>query len=304
MVTIVICYRPGTSEMLKVCLESLQRHTKQEVVCIVATTEPDDGLRELQSQNMFTIIKTDIPDCGGRVHGSMLDKVISAEIQTEYVLTLDSDCFPVADGWLDDLLGMMVESRLVGILHPWAPPPETMLHTRVAWRVRSQHCWNNTHVACQMLRLADYKRLQETHKADYAGGDDTGLLIPLRAKEEGWKIAGFMPTRCPLPSAPGNVTGGISRTTPFDPEFNRTACVIFGDKMCHVGSYTLLKCGMRKPDSEYFNWAVERVLADGGGEFLLQDRLSYRYKFDREEEVAEYKMNQIFGVMPDGRTIR
>jgi len=297
MVTIVICYRSGTSEMLKVCLESLQKHTAQETACVVATTNLFDGeLQGLQLQNRFSVIEVKAPEGhAARVHGNMLDAIIPAKIDTEYVLTLDSDCFPIADGWLDDLLSMAHDARLVGILHPWAPPPDDMLHTRIAWRVRSQQCWNNTHVACQMIRVADYKELQESCKVSYAGGDDTGLLITLRAKEKGWRIAGWMPTRCPLPSAPGNVTGGIKRTTPFDPEFNRIRCVVFGDKICHIGSYTLAKCGLLRPDSEYFDWAVERILGDGGAEFLLQDRLSYRYKFDREEEAAELKMNQIFG---------
>jgi len=304
MVTIVICYRPGTAEILKVCLSSLERHTNQEVVCIVATTKTDDGLMDLQMGHQFTIIETDVSsEPLFRIHGNMLDKVIPSDIQTEYLLTLDSDCFPVADGWLQDLLDMMGESRVVGILHPWAPPPDDMLRMKMAWRIRSQHCWNRTHVACQMIRTNDYKELQGVG-VSYSGGDDTGLLIPMRAQERGWGITGFLPTRCPLPSAPDDVSSVPDRTIPFDPEFNRNCCVVYGDKVCHIGSYTLSKYGNGKPDSEPFEWAVERILAESGAEFLLQDRLSYRYQFDREEEVAEYKMNLIFGVSSDGRSLR
>jgi hypothetical protein len=295
MVTIIICYRAGTSEMLKVCLSSLQRHTKQEVACAVVTTDVDDGLVSLQKENQFSLFEVDVPDDpASRIHGNMLDKVIPSEITTEYVLTLDSDCFPVADYWLRDLLKMMDDSRLVGILHPWAPPPDDMAKSKMAWRIRSQRCWNGTHVACQMIRTADYKELQSCG-VNYAGGDDTGLLVPMQAAAKGWGISGFRPTRCPLPSVNGSH---------FDPEYNRTCCVIFGDKMCHVGSYTLSKCGIEKRDSATFEWSVGRILADNGAEFLLEDRLSHRYRFGSEEEVSKYDMGIIFGVCADGRTLR
>jgi hypothetical protein len=45
-----------------------------------------------------------------------------------------------------------------------------------------------------------------------------------------------------------------------------------------------------------FRWARERVTTDGA-EFLLDDSLSYRYTLDREEEVAEMKMRNLFSVM-------
>jgi hypothetical protein len=38
------------------------------------------------------------------------------------------------------------------------------------------------------------------------------------------------------------------------------------------------------------------VLWGGGAEFLLNDRFSYKFKFDREEAVAKEKMQRLFGL--------
>jgi hypothetical protein len=151
-----------------------------------------------------------------------------------------------------------------------------------------------------MMKLTDYKHLKNVGKVNYAGGDDTGLLIPLRAKAQKWKIAGYKPTRCPLPVA----KEGASKGKQFEPEYNRFSCVVFGDMVCHVGSYTLGHIGQVKPGAEWFDWAVQRILAERGAEFLLEDRLSHKFAFDREEAIAKFKMNQTFGVSDDGRSLR
>lgn len=293
--TIVICYQAGTSDMLKVCLEAISWHTERPVSIIVATVESDDGLEALQREFGFEVKVCDVcTDIVNRIHGLLLDKVIPDAITTPFFITLDSDCFPVGGGWLAELHGMMEKgARIAGVLHPWGPPPEDLPKTKMAYRIRSQHCWESTHVACQMLRTDDYRELQE-HGVRFSGGYDTGLLVPLKAHELGWKIDGWKPTRCPK---------GESIDKGIDPEFNRSWCVIYGDMMCHVGGFTRAVMGQNRSDSANFEWAVRRIMSDGGAEFLLEDRLSYKYDFEREEEVAQYKMNQIFGVSADGRSI-
>ena len=292
--TIIISYQAGTADMLKVCIESLQRHTKHEVACIVATADGDNDLYKLQEQNMFTIYEVDVDTQNANgIHGRILDKIVPDVISTPYFVTLDSDCFPVAEGWMEDLHIMLEKSRIAGVLHPWAPPPEDIPKNKIECRVRSQHNWTSTHVACQMMATEDYRILHE-QGVRFAGGDDTGLLIPLKAKELGWEIDGFKPTRCPRSEA-------LESTV--IPEYNRLYCVVYGDKICHVGGFTRGKIGQPLPDSIGFDWAVQRIMADGGAEFLLEDRLSYKYAFDMEEEVVRYRLNQVFGVSSDGRSI-
>ena len=297
--TIVISYRPGTADLLKVCLASLARYTSHDVkILIVSTDISEKELMDCKLNSPFKgfelrQVKVQMVPWT-RIHGHMLDAVIPKYIDTEYFLTLDSDCFPVADGWLNILKGILKTCKIAGIAQPWAPPPESISKTSVEYRVRSQQCWNRTHVACQMIRTEDYLQLN-AEGATFVGGDDTGLLVNKMAAEKGWRFRVFMPSRCPL---------GKRLNKGVFPELNRSCCVVYGDFICHIGAYTRGQMGQDRPDSVNFEWAVKRIMADGGAEFLLEDRLSHKYLFDREEVVAAYKVNQIFGVSADGRNIK
>jgi hypothetical protein len=217
----------------------------------------------------------------------MLDEVIPREItsDSEFLLTLDSDCFPIADGWLTDLIEKMGEASLAGILHPWAPPPSDLPHANLEYRVRSQHCWQTTHVACQLVSFSFYRELYE-RGCRFNKGDDTGLLVPKMVKDSGGKVDGFKVSRCPV------VWEGD-----LDPEFNRYSSLVFGDKVYHHGGFSRSKVG--KDDAVFktsFGWCEDLVLWGRGAEFLLNDRFSYRFKFDREELVAKEKMQRLFGL--------
>jgi hypothetical protein len=203
-------------------------------------------------------------------------------------MTLDSDCFPVAEGWLKDLRAMLKGNvRIAGILHPWGPPPPHMPKTKIEWRVRSQHCWETTHVACQLLKTDDLKHLKSLG-AGYNGGDDTGLLIPKIARQQGWEIKGYKVSRCP------QVADGLDVMA--DPEFNRYVCLVFGDKVYHHGGFSRVESFGDEPLFENsFGWAKERVLEEGAA-WLLDDKWSYRFKFDKEDEVAAEKMQRLFGM--------
>jgi hypothetical protein len=284
MVTIVICYKKGTGDILSVNLASLARHTKDvpyNVVVLAAEGDVDEDLESLKSYYRIKVqqVGLEVGLVTTKAHGIMLDQYIPEGIDTEYVMTLDSDCFPIADGWLSDLLKMNAD--VTGILHPWAPPPPDMNKKRIEWRVRSQHCWESTHVACQMLKTSKLKELG----VKYNAGDDTGLAIVAAAKANGLKIDGYKATRCPIDM------GGI------DPEFNRYIGLVFGDKVYHHGGWTRTTVGNDKPvfGSEY-EWVAERILKERGAEWLLDDMVSYSFTFDREEEVAKEKMDRLFGM--------
>lgn len=291
-VRIVVCYKSGTKDIFQIWFSSIMAYTKKPVR-ITAVTADDTSMQEAMEVFRTTEGTTVVQVCPAtvttpaRIHGAMLDAFLSGwGVQEEFILTMDSDCFPVAEGWLDALLEMADGSptvgepaKVVGILHPWAPPPADMDHNRIEWRVRSQHCWETTHVACQMIRMDDLMKLQAT----FAGGDDTGLLIPLEAKKHGWRINGFRATRCARP-----IDGS-------DPEFNRYVCLIFGDAVYHHGGFTRVATMGDKPVmNEAYGWVRGELLFRREAEFLLDDQYSYRFKFDREEEVAKEKMDRLF----------
>ena len=288
MVSIVICYQPGTGDILSVCLASLARHTKNWPyrIIVLVRGDTDDDLADIQVEypDIQVVIVGNIDaSVTSRVHGIMLDTFIPERIETPFILTLDSDCFPIADDWLSDLFGKIeAGAKIVGILHPWAPPPFDMNKKKIEWRVRSQHCWETTHVACQMLHKNDFLDLS----TKYNTGDDTGLAIIAKAKQRDWKINGFKVTRCPKPEI-----GKI------DPEFNRYVSLVFGDKVYHHGGFTrMLACGDEPVFKSEFDWVRQKIIKEKGAEFLLDDNFSYRFKFDREEEIAKEKMQRLFGL--------
>jgi hypothetical protein len=292
-VTIVTCYVRGTHEMMSACLSSIRRHTKTPANVIVAAQEGslDQGLFDAVScfsGSPMSVEVVEVPNRymrEGREHGSILDRVIEIEVSTKYVLTLDSDAIPMRDRWLEEIVGMMGRDACTsGILHPWAPPPKGMKRSLLEWRVRSQHCWETTHVACQLIRLKDVGELRRLGHG-YADGDDTGLGMVKLMKEGGRRCAGLMPTRCPKPAVD------------FDAEFNRYSCVVYGDAVVHVGGHTRVTVdGDDAVFNKAFGWAAERILEDGGAEFLLEDENAYPYTLDREEEVSEEKMQRLFGL--------
>jgi hypothetical protein len=293
LITIVTCYVRGTHEMMSACLASIQRHTKCKATILIAAGEGhlDQGLFEAVDcfqEKPLPIEVVEVPERylkKGHEHGCILDRVIKS-VFTEYVLTLDSDAIPMKDGWLEKLHRLMSspETGTAGILHPWAPPPP-MKKIKLEWRVRSQHCWDTTHVACQLIRRADIEALRK-EGIGYADGDDTGLAMVKSLREAGRLCVGYRPSRCPKP------------IIDFDAEFNRYSCVVYGDAVIHIGGFTRVTVdGDDAVFQKAFGWAADRVLEDGGAEFLLEDKESYLYQFDREEEVSAEKMQRLFGLV-------
>lgn len=293
-VSLVTCYKSGTQDILSVMLSAIARHTSKtldyEVIVVSADArQANNEINDMLTDFSFRLgkrirfISVDIPSDSlsmSHIHGNMLDKVIPDKLDCQYVLTMDTDCFPVADGWMEKLLELMLAGNTcAGILHPWAPAPATLKQNTIEYRVRYQHCWNMTHVACQMLPLAF---LQE-HKVKYATGDDTGLSIPLKVRQLGHEIAGFKPTRCPMPSQ------GL------DAEFNRYMGIVFGDMMYHHGGFTRTSVGGDEDVfAKNYGWLKQRIVQERGAEFLLNE--GYVFKFDKEEEVAKEKMQRLFGL--------
>jgi len=310
--TVVITYIRGTQDMLKVCLAALNRNNAG-LPCKVKIITDLDGFNEAKS---FLPADTDIdytqeilgppetiksniiircarglskdmileafnlgttPISGSTMHGVLLDAAMKS-IDTDYVLTLDSDCFPIAPNWLKKLMDMQDNgATLSGILWPWIPAPSDIKPGEIEYRVRRLHCWNNTQVACQLVKTSFIR----DNNLSFTPGDDTSFRITEKVWQLGQRIEGLMPTCCPVPVGEG-----------LDPEFNRHRCVVYGDMIYHHGGATRQKQGVGIDPYGFFTAAGDRVFAELGAEWILRE--CYRFKFDREEEVAQYKMRSMF----------
>ncbi len=284
MVTILIAYYPGTGDILRACLASLARHDagaeyKVKLIGIKGWMDCEDLANEFGAE--IVAHAEDPRLVGSRLHGRLLDNTVP-DVDTEYFLTLDSDCFPVSKDWL----GMLVAhyetgSVLPGILWPWTPAPPDVKSNEIEYRIRKYHCWNNTQVACQLVRTEFVRE----HDLKYELGDDTGFTLLDKAHELGLNIDGWIPTKCPLPEGD------------LDPEMNRHCCVIFGNMMYHHGGATRSTQGVPVDPEGYYDKARERVLTENGAEWILEEGNHHTYAMDREEEVAQFKMRAMFNEM-------
>lgn len=279
-VAILISYRCGNPEMLEICLDAVKRHTRAdyEIIVIVDGEAPDFNVGKCDS---FILYNAPEGLWGSQRHGDMLNVAVSRlslQNSHRHVLTLDSDCLPIADGWLTDLVNQF--SDVAGILHPWEPPPQELDRRSIEWRIRSGWNWNNTHVACQLTSL----HYINVNGLDYRNCDDTGLCIPMNAYAKHQRVTGWMPTRCPYPD------------DDFDPEFNRDVCVVFGDKVCHVGGASRDNESVVWPASHFRN-ARQRILDEGNARWILEE--GYCYKFNQEDAVIKAKMEVMYRMMQE-----
>ena len=286
-VELAVSYASGTLPVLEACLAALRRHVPSPDVAVVARVLAGDAAafeeaRPLAGDGVSVVLhdSTGARTSSGR-HARMLDAALK-EAVCDYFMTLDSDCFPVADGWLDGLLRMLDEGASVsGILWPWVPPPPTVRRNTIEWRLRRQHCWERTQVACQLART-DFLRGNGLRFAD-PDGDDNNFGLMDKVKAMGAKVSGLMPTRCALPDAKD-----------FYPEFNRHVCVVYEDLMYHHGGASREAKREFHVDPGLFGTARKRVLDEKGAEFLLAPGNSHGYKMNAEEDVAQLKMRMAY----------
>jgi len=279
-VTVVVSAGGASERMLRACLCSLERHRgKTEFDVLVVCPAHQSSVTSLVTSQMGIkgwAVVIDTPDhlSGSRMHAMVLDAALRT-VKTPYMLTLDADCFPVTDDWLDVLMEEIDDGAAVtGILHPYGPPPEDLGKETLEFRIRSQLCWNNTHVACQLISMNVLKKLGVT----FSHGDDTGLAIPKAAREAGLKVTGLKVTGCARP------------TEDVDLEYNREHCLIFGDRIYHHGGGAREEQDRGSP-SDVWRLVRKQVLDEGGAEFVLKDM--YRFKFDHEETIASQMANRI-----------
>lgn len=278
-------YASGVLPMLAVALKSLGRH---DAGCpyqlrIVADRDDPSAYNEAHILTGDDVWVYDVGKAktGSGQHARLLDRAFQ-DVESEYFLTMDSDCFPVADGWLKALVDMQTENVAAsGILWPWSPPPDTIDRDTIEWKIRRQHCWNNTQTACQLMRTS--LMCEKGWKFADPDGDDTNFGLMDKAHADGMSVVGFMPTRCPL-----------SDSSDFYPEFNRHESVIFGDMVYHHVGATRECRGETKGKEEVFQSSRNRVYNEAGAEWMLAPGNSHAFKMDKEEDVAQFKMKMFY----------
>jgi len=286
-VTILTAHLEGTAELLRTCLASIERHPSGYPfeMWILTDSRSDAASKEVDEETKdFEWAKRVSFELSGDVYGSsmharLLDATVP-HVETDFILTLDSDCFPVADDWLKDLVEEYAMGNVLpGIVWPWIPirPDESAME--IESRVRRYHCWRNTQVACQLVKTSFLNGLR------YESSDDTGFALLDRVKELDLNIDGWIPSRCALPDVE------------MDPEFNREACVIFGDKMFHMGGASRKVQGAEVDPEGMFDTARGRVLAEKGAEWILEEGNHHEYTFEKEDEVAQRKMEGMYQAM-------
>jgi hypothetical protein len=103
---------------IELCLEQLARYTTESAyeVLVWDNSFLAEHLEVLESDPRVTVFAD--RESGGDVrHGRALDRLL-AELPagTDYVVTLDTDAFPIRSGWLENLLGRLEEGAfLAGI---------------------------------------------------------------------------------------------------------------------------------------------------------------------------------------------
>lgn len=290
MVTIVLTYVAGTERVLRTCLAALDRHDAGHPYRIHIYGDIEaakEALRVKGNRDDIDIVPVSLPDWmkGSDCHIAILDEAMQTE--NGLILTLDSDCFPVADGWLAELVEWYGQGHLLpGILWPWEPPSPDVKEKTMDWKVRNYHNWNNSWVACQLVHTDFIREFCLSYGGDV---EDTGFALIDKVSELGRTIKGWMPTRC----------AKARRASAFDNEFNRLLCVVYGDKMFHIGGATQQTVGHNLDPLGLFAEAVDRTLRHRGAEWILEDGNSHEYRFDREDEVVEFKMNRIYAEMKE-----
>ena len=283
-VTILIAYVKGTERLMKACLESIKRYNAGAKYRIVVITEDStlDEAKKVCGSDVDEILSylVDNNAVGSERHAFLLDSYMgSAE---GLVLTMDSDCLPIADNWLGELLSLhKPECNLLlpGIRWPWKPPSGDI--EGIEGRVRKNQNWDRTWVACQLVD-AGWVR---TFKLKYNDGDDTGFALAEKAEEDGMQMLGWLPTRCALPEGD------------LDPELNRMVCVVYGDKIVHIGGGSGKAAGRVVDVDGMYDRVIDRILEEQGAEWILEDSENHKYIFDMEDEVVEYKMAKMYNEM-------
>jgi len=117
---------------IRLCLEQLERHTSESAyeALVWDNSFLPEHLEILEVSPRVSVFSERETQADER-HPRALDRLLrEVSTETEYVVTLDTDAFPIRDGWLDELLGRLdAGAWMTGVWRDeMAPEVEPFVH--------------------------------------------------------------------------------------------------------------------------------------------------------------------------------
>ncbi len=183
-------------ETVQLATQRTLRHIAgQSARLIVVDNGSDDGveewLRVLARRGDIDLIRNE----SNMSHGPAIEQALR-QTQSPYIVTLDSDAWPLAPGWLTRLRGMIQgDVKAAGILH----------HR------------GYVHPSCTMIERATVESLNLSFLKDRSRGIDVGERIAHDLRRAGFRVAG-------LPQTGGRMRGGKDEPIWLGSEYGGIVC--------------------------------------------------------------------------------
>jgi hypothetical protein len=220
---------------IDLCLKQIERHSRgssYEVLVWDNTWLPEH--RELIEKNP-KVRRFEPSEPGSDVrHGASLDQLVrQVRPRTKYVITLDTDSFPIRDGWIENLTGRLTgDTLLAGV---WR---DEMLPRKPAF----------VHPSCLAIRKRTLRELGA--KFMVGSGADVAHNVTLAVEESGAGVS------------------KLRRSNHYNPHFLMGA--VYGDLIYHQGAGSRAPTFSARSDSDH-DEAVRLALRDAA--FSDLDRL-------------------------------
>ena len=188
-----------TYPWIDLCLRQVQRYSGSPAEILVWDNSYLPEHRAIMAQ-YDNVTVYDNPDQTDVRHGAALDRLVElAPATAEWVITLDTDAFPIRDGWIDELLAPLeTGAALAGV---WRDEMQTQITPYV-------------HPSCLAVRRETLTSLGVPFRR--ASGQDVGQNISLSLAREGHRF------------------GRLTRTNVRNPHFVMAG--IYGDLIYHHGA--------------------------------------------------------------------
>jgi hypothetical protein len=211
---------------IELCLRQIRRHSRGSSYEVLvwdntwmpehrAIIESDPKVRRFEPAEPGTDVR----------HGASLDQLVKkVRPRTEFIITLDTDSFPIRDGWIENLTGRLTDEVLVSGV--WR---DEMLPGKPAF----------IHPCCLAIRKSTLRELGARFAV--GSGADVAHNVTLAVEESGRRAS------------------KLRRSNAFNPHFLMGA--VYGDLVYHQGAGSRAPMFSAKTDAEH-DEAVRLALRD------------------------------------------
>jgi hypothetical protein len=158
---------------IRLCLECLERHTPDGsyAVYVWDNSALPEQLELLEANPHVSVFSA--KEHKDVRHGRALDRLLrEVPDETEYVITLDTDSFPIRDGWLENVLGRLRDGAAIAGVWRDEMAPEITPYV---------------HPSCFAVRLETLRELGISFARE--GGQDVGQNITAAVLEAGGTVS-------------------------------------------------------------------------------------------------------------------